>query len=703
MIPRWPAAAGLLMATFANVHAQRTDEAAPATELAPVVVTATRVERALLDVPASVDVIGRETLRDAQPRVNLSETLSRVPGIVVLDRQNYAQDLQISIRGFGSRATFGVRGVRLYVDGVPATSPDGQGQVSHFPLGAAERIEVLRGPFSALYGNSSGGVIALSSELRPQNLAFTPNGFVDSSGAWRAGVNAVGGSDSYAFAVDASRFRTPGEREHSAASRNTVNLRFGVRDSPLGHARVSLNALDMPNTQDPLGLTRAQFDADPTQVAANALQFNTRKNTRQVTLGANTEAALGQGRSLSASAWLGTRSITQFLSIPVAVQANPLQPGGVVDFDRVFGGADLRATWDIDAMTASIGLSAERLDEDRRGYENFIGSTLGVLGRLRRDENNVLTAIDPYAQLEWRVADRWRLHAGMRYSQVRFESRDHYVVGTNGDDSGARSFSALNPSVGIVYRPNAALAWYAAYGRGFETPTLNELAYRPDGSAGFNDGLSAARSHNFEVGVKYLAGRALRATLALFASETRDELTVRTSSGGRSSFANVARTRRDGVEASIDWRPTAAWSVYVSAAYLDARFDTSFLACGAAPCTAPSVPVPAGSKLPGVPARTLYAELKYRAGWADLGAEWRAQSSLWVNDANTDRAPGYGVLNLVAARSVKLAGHKARLYVRLNNALDKTHAGSVIVNEGNSRFFEPAPGVSGLIGIDLTL
>jgi len=689
------AAGAASAAASAQAPAQRT--------LEPVVVTATRTERAALDVPASVDLIDAQTLRDAKLRVNLSETLGRVPGLTILDRSNYAQDLQISVRGFGSRASFGVRGVRLYVDGVPANSPDGQGQVSHFPIGAAEKVEVLRGPFSALYGNSSGGVIAMASELRPQPAQVTPNGAIGSFGTWRAGINAVGGSGPYAFSFDGGRFSTDGFRDHSAATRDTINLRAAFLDSPLGRVRVSLNAIDMPDTQDPLGLTRAQYDADPTSVAPVALQFNTRKSTRQTTLGGSTEAALTADATLNASAWVGTRSVTQFQAIPVAPQLNPRHPGGVVDFDRVFGGADLRAIWALEALTATVGISAERLDEDRRGYENFVGADLGVQGRLRRDETNAINSFDPYAQAEWRPDDRWRVHAGVRASYVRFESGDLYIVGVNGDDSGEQSYSAVNPTVGVVYRPNTSMAWYASYGRGFETPTLNELAYRPDGSAGFNTDLQAARSNNLEVGMKFIAAPTLLGTLAVFAIETKDDLVVRTNVGGRSSFANVARTRRDGVEASLDWRPAPAWSVYVSAAYLNARFDTDFLACGPAPCTVPNVPVAAGTKLPGVPARTLFAELKHRAVWADLGVEWRLQSPLYVNDANTDRAAGYGVVNLTAARTVDLAGRRVRFFARVNNVLDKGYAGSVIVNEGNGRFFEPAPGINGLLGLDLAL
>lgn len=687
---------------LASAAAESPAAAELSTRLDPVRVSITRAERLLLDVPASVDLIDGATLRDGQLRVNLSETLGRVAGLTVLDRGNYAQDLQISVRGFGSRASFGVRGIRLYVDGVPAASPDGQGQVSNFPLGAAERIEVLRGPFSALYGNSSGGVIALTSALRPQPLRITPNAAVGSFGTWRAGLNAVGGEGDFAWAFDGSRFSTDGARGHSAARRDLINLRLGFADSPVGRLRVSINALDMPDTQDPLGLTRAQMQANPDQASPVALQFNTRKTTRQATLGASTEAALGQA-TLTASAWVGTRAVTQFQAIPVTTQSAPRHPGGVIDFDRYFGGADLRAGWDVGALTLTAGLAAERLDEDRQGYENFIGSTLGVTGRLRRDETNTLTAVDPYLQAEWRSGAQWRWLAGLRYSTLRFESRDRYIVGSNGDDSGAQSYRGLTPTLGVVFRAQPALSWYASYGRGFETPTLSELAYRPDGSAGFNTALRAARSDNLETGVKYAPGGALRATLAVFAIRTRDDLVVRTNSGGRSAFGNVGQTRRDGVELSADWRITTAWSLVGSAAVLRARFSEPFLACGPAPCTTPSVPVAAGARLPGVPSRTVFVEVKHRAGWADLGAEWRAQSSLAVDDVNSDFAAGYAVVNLSAARSVGIGSRSLRAYVRLNNAFDRRYVGSVIVNEGNRRFFEPAAGRAVLAGFDLAL
>ena len=281
-------AGALSLATaLAPVALAQTAAPAPAAEpqaLSPVVVTATRSERLLLDVPASVDLVDRETIRDAQLRVNLSESLAQVPGVVVLNRQNFAQDLQISIRGFGSRSTFGVRGVRVYVDGVPASFPDGQGQVSHFPLNAAERIEVLRGPFSALYGNSSGGVISLTTDLKPQPIRLEPSAAYGSNSTWRIGLSGAGGEAPNAFIVDAGRFRTDGERDHSAARRDAATIRTAFLDTPLGEVRI------LAQRARYAGLAGCAWaDARPAhrQSAAGlfplALQFDTRKSTRQIT------------------------------------------------------------------------------------------------------------------------------------------------------------------------------------------------------------------------------------------------------------------------------------------------------------------------------------------------------------------------------------------------------------------------------------
>ncbi len=666
-----------------------------------VVVTATRTERPQLDVPASTDVLERDEVRDTHLRVNLSESLTRVPGLVVLNRQNYAQDLQISVRGFGARSTFGVRGVRLYADGIPATMPDGQGQVSHFALNATDRIEVLRGPFSALYGNSSGGVITLTTRLTPGPNEFELASAAGSYDTWRLGINASGGTAPYAYAIDASRFSTEGYRDYSSATRDVVNVRAAALDTPLGRLRVTLNALDIPQAEDPLGLTRAQWQDDPRQASPQALQFKTRKSTDQQQLGAQLAGDLAQNWSYQAAAWGGRRSVTQFQAIPVAVQAPPNHPGGVIDFDRTYGGVDARVQWALDAAVLTLGVDVERLDEDRRGFENFIlqpTPVLGELGRLRRDESNVVESRDIYAQVESEFGARWRLLAGVRASQVEFRGADRFFA--NGDDSGRARYDSINPTIGVVYRPSLSTSVYASYGRGFETPTLNELAYRPDGSAGFNTALEPARSNNYEVGAKAALSRTLRGTLAAFLIDTENDIVVRTNAGGRSTFANAAATRRRGVEASVGWEPHSSLSLYAAVAAIRAEFAEPFFTCTAAPCTQPTVLVPAGNRLPGIPAYTSFIEAAYRVRETDITLDWRAQSKISVDDRNTDNAAGYGTVNLAVARTFVAGPAKLRAFLRIDNVLNARYIGSVIVNEANGRYFESAPGRTWLLGLD---
>jgi iron complex outermembrane receptor protein len=676
-----------------------------------VVVTATRTARDPLDVPASVDVIGRDELHDAQLRVNASETLDRIPGVVATNRQNYAQDLQLSIRGFGARASFGVRGVRLYVDGVPATLPDGQGQVSNFPLNAAESIEVLRGPFSALYGNSSGGVIALTTALEPKPLEGEASFAGGSYNTTRTSADLAGGSGSFAYALDGELFRTGGFRPHSGAGRGIADLRVGFLDTPLGDLRLSANSLESPNAQDPMGLTRKLLNADPEQTAVQALQFNTRKSTRQGTLGADLRSVLGAVQ-LETSAWIGDRGIRQFQSIPLSTELSPTSPGGVIDLARRFGGIDSRATLETGVFTTSGGVDFERLVEHRFGYNNFTepmpppsspacgaaGVVCGVTGALRRDETNSVSTIDPYVQTEARLGDAWRLLAGLRSSHLHFDSSDHLASNSG---AAAVSYSALNPTAGVVFRATPRVSYYASYGRGFETPTLDELAYRPDGQPGLNTALRAARSNNYEVGAKTRLGPDLRAAVALFDTRTSNDIVVRTNFNGRSTYGNAGQTRRKGLEAEVEAHPSEQWTLAASASLIDAHFAASFLTCAGPPCATPTLQVAAGNHLPAVPSRTVWAQAKYSAGWADFSVAGHFQSRIFVNDLNTDHAGGAGIFSAVVEHTASWGRLHPHVFARVDNLTNLKYVGSVIVNESNGRFFEAAATRTWLFGIDV--
>ena len=674
--------------------------------LAPVTVSATRTEMAPFDVPASVDVIDGERLRsDGRAQLNLSESLALTPGIQARDRQNQAQDLQLSVRGFGARSTFGVRGVRIYVDGIPATMPDGQGQLSHIDLGSASRVEVLRGPFSSLYGNSSGGVVQVFTERGEGPPVITPSFAFGSDGFYRGGLRAAGSTGMMGYSLGVSKISTDGYRDHSAADRTLANARLDLSLTSGGQLTLIANRVEV-KADDPLGLERKDFEANPRGVAPVALQFNTRKTVTQTQGGLVYTHPLGGGNQLRAMVYTGSRDTVQFQAIPPGAQAAPSSPGGVIDLERTYSGVDLRWTAQTSLAERPLevvaGLSYDTLREQRRGFQNFTGTgasqVLGVQGLLpRRNETNRADNLDPYAQATWKIDQKWTVNAGIRRSSVSFDSADQYIVAGNGNDSGSAKYSATLPVAGVTYAATPDLRYYVSAGKGFETPTFNEIAYRASGGTGLNFNLKPSRSNNVEAGVKWRtpAGSATRVetTAAVFHTATRDEIVTQTNLGGRSTFQNAGATRRQGFELASSLSLPQNWLAQLSYTWLDARYHDAFLTCVAAPCATPNVAVPAGNRIPGIARSSLALE----AGWRPAqglrgGVEARYLSSVHVNDANSDAAGSY-FITAAHVGYVFVAGKwRFATTARIDNLMDKKYAGSVIVNEGNNRFFEPAAG-----------
>ncbi|SKB38431.1 TonB-dependent receptor [Luteibacter sp. 22Crub2.1] len=696
--PLRPLAAGVLLALAGNAAAQEAT-------LAPVVVTATRTAQSPYDIPAAIDVV--TTPPDGSLDVNLSERVQSIPGIIARDRQNYAQDAQVSIRGFGARSTFGIRGIRLYTDGIPATMPDGQGQVSHFNLDSSDRIEVLRGPFSALYGNASGGVVQIftADGTETPELRFGVAG--GSNGNFRSSVNARGTEGPVDYNIDFSHFRTSGYRDHSAARRESGNAKIGWKIDDDSKLTLVVNTVDVPDAQDPLGLTRAQVKADPQQVASVAETYNTRKSTDQQQAGLIWDQRIDSANSLRVMGYYGQRSVTQYLSIPKATQAaQPGNSGGVVDLDNEYGGGDARWTWS-DTLAGrpfevAGGISYDNQEQHRQGYNNYIGNSLGVQGAKRRDEIDRVFDFDQYAQATWRVAEDWSLMGGLRHSEVRFRSTDRYIAAGNPDDSGTTKYSATTPAFGVMWRAAPWAHVYANWGRGFETPTFSELGYRADGGAGLAFDLKPSRSHNGEVGIKLQPSDHTEAGLAVFRADSDDELAVATNLGGRTTYQNIARSRRQGLEASFRTELAPNLDFVASYTRLQATFRTPFLTCVSTGCSTPDTPVAAGTRIPGVPRSNGYAALKYGAerGW-QVGLDMNAMVSTSVNDLGTESAAGYALFGLSGGYIVDDGPWRINTFARVDNLADRHVVGSVIVNDGNGRYYEPAPGRTFLVGVDL--
>lgn len=664
------------------------------TDSIEIVITATRSEQSAFTLPLSIDSLNQAQLQDGRLQLNLAESMGRIPGMVVNNRNYLAADTQISSRGFGARAGFGVRGLRLYSDGIPATMPDGQGQVGHFALGSAARLEVLRGPFSVLYGNSSGGVISLFTEDGAPGMKIEPAAAFGSYGSQRLGSKLSGDTGTLNYLIDASSYRTDGYRDHSAGKRDLLNSKLRWQPDIDSSLTLAINAIDMKHLEDAQGLDRHSYETNPRQAVASATTFNTRKRLDQQQAGLAYQRKVDAANTLNATFYVGHRNNITFQSIPVATQAPETHPGGVAALDRDFWGIDAR--WSRKArfaeapLTLTAGVNFERMDEARKGYQNFIGTRLGVQGALRRNENNRIYNLDQYLQAQWEPGAAWLLLAGLRNNTVRFSSQDHYIAGANPDDSGASDHTALTPVLGATWRANAVTNLYASVARGFETPTMNELSYRTSGP-GLNLALQAAKSDHLELGIKTLPGANTRLNVAWFTVRTADEIVVDTSLFGRTYYRNGGQTERTGLEASL----STGWDngIDLALAY------TSLLARYRE--TVAGSTIRAGNFIPGIPRSTMTAEVswKHPSNGFGIGLELRSVSKIWVNDANSDAAEANVMAHLRLELAQVLGGWNLKEFIRVDNLGNRRAAGSVIVNEGNKRYFEPAPGRNWLLGV----
>ncbi|OOV99711.1 MULTISPECIES: TonB-dependent receptor family protein [unclassified Pseudomonas] len=674
--------------------------AAPAPlELDPSVVTGSRSATQSFDLPYSVDSVSQQQISDGQLGINASEALSRVPGLVVQNRQNYAQDLQISSRGFGARSAFGVRGIKLLADGIPASTPDGQGQAATFNLDTAERIEVLRGPAATLYGSNAGGVIQMFSRDGEGPPRIGAETLIGSDGLSKNHLSAEGAVDGAGFVLDASRMDTDGYRDHSAARRDQTFAKVNFKPDDDSKMALIFSSLEQNGTQDPLGQTWAAYKADPRSVTANALSYNTRKSIDHQQLGMNYERYFGDA-TLQVNAYTGRRSVIQYLSIPDKLgngNPNPANArGGVVAFDRKFYGGSVHWLQPITSapgdLTLITGLDYDRSQDDRQGYSNTLNGEHGVKGALGRDEIDTATSLDPFAQANWLIGD-WTLQAGLRHSTMKMEVDDHFL--SDGNDSGSKTYQKNTPSASVMYAFTPNLHGYVSAGKGFETPTQAESAYSST-TSGFNFALKPSISKQYEVGLKARIGQDTRINAALFQITTDDELVVQQSSGGRTTYQNAGRTLRRGFELGIESQLSEQWSTNLAYTRLQATYDSDFTSGSGAT----QKHIDKGNYLPGVPQTTLFAELNWKPrDWVSTALEGLYRSKVYVEDSNQDKAaPGYSVFNWRTRFEQKVEHWTFHQTLRLDNLLDRQYVGSVIVGDGNGRYYEAAPGRSWYAG-----
>lgn len=680
---------------------------------APVVVTATRVEQNSFDLPVAIDVVEAKDIQTGQLQMQLSESLIRVPGITAQNRNNQAQDPQISTRGFGSRSTFGVRGVRVYVDGIPLTMPDGQGQPGVVDLSAIRSIEVMRGPFSALYGNSSGGVIQMLTENAPQTPEVGGTVMFGSYDTKRQILNAAGSLDGVEYLLNVSNFETDGFRDNNKGHKEQATAKFKFNISDDTKLTTLVNWFDQ-TAQDPLGLDRQRAFSKSTRedAVAAAKLAGTGVERDHAQVGFNLEHAFNENNKISLIPYVGTRRNAQTLTTtplatvlrgPGATSTNFCNTtrgtcARLSEIDREFYGMDAR--WDNAGniadlpYTLSLGLTYGKSTDDRKDT-NILNNGF-VVNVANRNEENISKNFDQYIQGKLSVSPAIDIHAGARHTKVRLEVEDNLLT-VNGDNSGSVEYQKTTPVIGAVWKATDTLNFYANFGKGFETPTFIEAAF-DNVTAGVaskpNLNLKASESNNAEIGLKTFLNDNTRLNLTLYHITTKNEIVTDSTVAGRSSFTNANDTKRTGAEFSVESTFDNGLSTYFAYTLLNAKFDSDYT-------TTSGNFIASGNRIPGTYRSQIYGEVawRYQPLGFNMALEGRHNSKVYVDDRNTDTAPSYTVFNLRAGFEQNYANWSFREYLRVENMFDKDYVGSVRINDGNRLFYETSPDRNYLLGL----
>ncbi len=641
--------------------------------LGDITVSAPRLPAPALQVPAAVSVVTKEDIQLGRQGLGLDESLSAVPGVFMQNRYNFAQDLRVSIRGFGARADFGIRGVKILVDGIPLTLPDGQGGVDSIDLNSAERIEVIRGPASSLYGNASGGVILIESERGPE-IPFAESSFQAGEFDLQEYTVKTGGqAGPLNFLVSGSRLTYGGFRDHSRTERNLVNGRFEVDLPGRGTLTAVANVVDSPVTEDPGALNEQQFEEDPAQAAANNLRDDAGESVEQQRVGFVYRRPMGADHEIQVRNHYLWRDFENKLPIQEAVA-----------FERFFVGGGASYAYSGDVLERRnrliVGLDAGRQADDRQRFDTLGGEIVDQT----QEQTEKVTSIGVFAQDEFWLTPRLQLSAGLRYDRVKFRAADDFL--SDGDDSGERTLDEVSPRGGALYTFGPQANVYANISTAFETPTTTEFA-NPAGG-GFNPDLEPQTATNYELGIKGVVARQLRYELVGFRIKVKDELIPFTlEQGGQDFFRNAGESTRNGIELALDWRPVEGLRTSLAYTYSDFEFD-DFVVDG---------DVFDGNTIPGIPEHVLRGEVFYRAAnnlYAGIDAIYVGEQ--FADDANRFQADGYTVTNLRLGYQGDYGRWRVDPYLGVNNLFDEEYANNVRLNpfvpgSGNPRFLEPGP------------
>lgn len=662
--------------------------------LPPAVVSVTRANPPINRIPQAVQLVEKAQISRARPTWGLDEALVSVPGVYAANRYNFSLDQRISIRGFGARSAFAVRGIKVLVDGIPQTLPDGQGQLTNLELGAADRIEVLRGSSSALFGNASGGVISIWTDpTAPQDirqevrvLFGTFDRHLDRNWSkWQSSTALRVGSGSALVTV--SRLDYTGQRQHSDADFRNLNTRWHF---PLASGWSLAATADLgwdPRADNPGALNATELARTPDAAAPFNLTRNAGKDVTQGQAGITLRREFPTGGEASVTVFGVGRSLT-----------NPTTQA-YIDLDRFDYGARASVSRPLPLgrldHRVTAGIDFQRQRDDRLNFRYLTSDPTRPDSTSRQlDQLEHVTEVGPFVQSALRLTPHVSVTAGVRYDWVKFQVHDRLITTTNPDDSGDRLMKALSGSFGVAVTPSDGVTLYGNVGTSFETPTTTELTNRPSGAGGFNPTLGPQKATNYEVGVRGNAGGRLDYSVALFDAEVRGELIsfpVPADTTGRVFYENAGRSRHRGVELGAGLEIMSGLDLTTSWTYSDFRY-TSYTA---------GSNVLDGRALPGIPQHWLHFLLRgrpafARGGWVEV-EETHSSGYLVSDGLNTSTLPWW-TTNLRGGWDGIVGRVRLSPFVGFNNVFNRSYVGSVVINASGGRYYEPAPGRNMYVG-----
>lgn len=649
-----------------------------------IVVTAPRLSRSLQDTPAAVSAVTREQIQQGQQGLQLDESLTTVPGLFLQNRNNFAQGQRISSRGFGARAPFGIRGVHIRVDGIPYTLPDGQAQVDAIDLDSAERIEVIRGPASVLYGNAAGGVIDVTTEDGSRRRNTAEIGLQGGSDGYRKLSASHGGeSGPWLHNVSVSALDFDGHRDQSAVEKRLFNGRIGYRLDDTRTLSALVNVLDLPLAEDPGGLTLDEVEQDRDQAAPMSDILDAGQEVEQQLVGLQYRDRDLAGGDLNLRAFASWRDFEQQLPFPGSSR---------IRYDRFYygGGADYRRGLELlgRPTTVLVGTEVGRQEDDR---SRFAVNTDRQITARTGDEQQDATSTGVFALADMEVQDRLTISAGVRHDWVRLSIEDRFMA-DGVDNSGSRTFREWTGSLGALLRLNDDHALYTNVATAFETPTFTEFA-RPDGQGGFNSAVEPQEALSRELGIRGSLSMGIEYDMSLFRIDVDDELLPFEATDGRTYYENAGQTSRQGAELALDWYMTPAWrwhSALTMASYRFEDFETD-------------TDDYSGLRMPGLPRH----QWNNRLTWSGLGDSFASIEGLYSGDfhadnANTVEVDSSWVMNLRAGTGWQLGGERTlKVHAGIRNLLDEDYYANVRINANGGRYYEPAPGLTVHGGVEL--